>query len=263
MRTHGAWCTALLTLAMLMPQTAVSQAQPAETVVFVHGATGGGWSWKDVDHRLRARGIIAYRPTLTGLGQDTHNASPDIGLETHIEDIINVFLFEELTDVTLVAHSYGGMVATAVADRIPDRIRRLVYVDAFVPFDGDSVEDFFPGMLAAMSTGAGDRAIEGYVVPVWSPVDAPLPRDVPQSLKTFTDRISLQNAPGHGISVTYLLTRDAPDQADDFDPWADRARELGWEVVEMTADHTPYNSRPDEFFEILLRIIRKGGTDGS
>jgi pimeloyl-ACP methyl ester carboxylesterase len=101
------------------------------TVALVPGITAGGWVWAQVAPRLREAGHVVYTPTLTGLGERVHLASPEVDLETHIADIVNVLEFEELTDVVLVGHSYGGMVITGVADRVPDRLARLV--DLFPP----------------------------------------------------------------------------------------------------------------------------------
>lgn len=111
---------------------------PKPTIVIVHGAWGGSWAWRKVDTLLREKGFNVYRPQLTGLGERVHLSRPDIGLSTHIDDVVNTILFEDLHDIILVGHSYGGMVITGVADRVPDRIRRLVYLDAFVPNDGES-----------------------------------------------------------------------------------------------------------------------------
>src|SRR5678815_2577012 len=112
------------------------------TIVIVHGAWGGSWAFRHVEALLREKGFNVYRPQLTGLGERVHLSRPDIGLSTHIEDVVNTILYEDLHGVILMGHSYGGMVITGVADRIPDRIGALVYVDAFVPNDGESVMSF-------------------------------------------------------------------------------------------------------------------------
>src|SRR4029077_10581884 len=116
------------------PPSAASQ---RFTYVIVHGAWGGGWDWKQVDQLLSADGHKVYRPTLTGQGERSHLASTNIDLDTHIQDIVNVILWEDLHDVVLVGHSYGGMVITGVADRVPDRIKHIIYVDALLPEDGE------------------------------------------------------------------------------------------------------------------------------
>jgi pimeloyl-ACP methyl ester carboxylesterase len=120
-------------------QTPKPNAPAKPAFVIVHGAWGGSWAFRRVETLLRDKGCNVYRPSLTGLGERVHLATPDVGLSTHINDVVNMILFEDLHDVILVGHSYGGMVITGVADRLPDRILRLIYIDAFVPSDGESV----------------------------------------------------------------------------------------------------------------------------
>lgn len=116
------------------------------TFVLVHGATAGGWVWRPVPSLLRAEGHEVYTPTLTGLGERAHLLSPEVDLGTHIQDVVNVLEFERLSQVILVGHSYGGVVVTAVAERIPERLAQLVYIDALVPADGESVADLYAGL---------------------------------------------------------------------------------------------------------------------
>ena len=101
--------------------------------VLVHGAWHGGWCWSDVERHLRARGHETHAPTLTGLGERSHLLDANIDPDLHVQDVVNTILWRELTEVVLVGHSYGGMIVTGVADRIPDRIEALAYLDAFVP----------------------------------------------------------------------------------------------------------------------------------
>src|SRR5258705_1716413 len=112
------------------------------TYVLVHGAWHGGWCWKRVAPALRAAGHEVYTPTLTGLGERAHLANPAIDLATHISDVVNLLEAEELNEVVLLGHSYGGMVVTGVADRAPARLRRVIYLDAFLPEDGKSLLDY-------------------------------------------------------------------------------------------------------------------------
>ena len=107
--------------------------------VLVHGATAGGWIWQSIPARLRAAGHDAFTPTLTGLGARRHLISPDITMETHILDVLNILFFEDLHQVILVGHSYGGAVITGVAEKAAERLSHLVYLDAFVPQDGEAV----------------------------------------------------------------------------------------------------------------------------
>jgi len=111
------------------------------TFVLVHGAWHGGWCWSRVARLLRERGHAVHTPTLTGVGERVHLMHRGVNLETHIEDVARVFEAEELSDTVLCGHSYGGMVITGVADRIADRIRSLVYIDAFVAADEQGFRD--------------------------------------------------------------------------------------------------------------------------
>ena len=118
--------------------------------MLVHGATAGGWIWQSVPRLLRASGHDVYTPTLTGLGERRHLFHPDITLDTHVLDVENVLLFEDLHQVILVGHSYGGAVITGVAERSADRLSHLVYLDAFVPEDGKAIKDLYDPPVAEM-----------------------------------------------------------------------------------------------------------------
>ena len=235
----------------LAAQTQPVSQRDSSTFVIVHGAWGGSWAFREVGSLLSDRGHAVYRPSLTGLGERVHLATPDVGLSTHIDDVVNTILFEDLRDVTLVGHSYGGMVISGVADRIPDRIRRLVYVDAFVPNDGESVFS----MQGGRGTRFREMTRDGFIVPNWIKPDQPFPRDVPQPLKTFTEPIALKNEAARTIPATYILTVDAgrDAQSDDFAPHAARARSRGWTVYQLEADHNPQWSAPQALGEILGR----------
>ena len=111
------------------------------TFLVCHGAWSAGWAWKKMHPLMRAAGHHLVTPSYTGLGERAHLTNPSIDLETHIHDILNVIEYEDLLDIVLIGHSYGGMVATGVADRARDRIAQLIYLDAFVPDDGQSLLD--------------------------------------------------------------------------------------------------------------------------
>jgi pimeloyl-ACP methyl ester carboxylesterase len=244
---------------ILITATAIANAQASKptpitkpTIVIVHGAWGGSWAFRKVETLLRDKGFNVYRPQLTGLGERVHLSRPDIGLTTHIDDVVNTIMYEDLHDIILMGHSYGGMVISGVADRVPDRISRLVYVDAFVPNDGESVmsinetrSDWLKPMIK------GD-----YIVPPWVKPDQPPPHDVPQPLKTFAEPISLKNKAALKLSATYILTVDAGKEArnDDFWTQAQRAKERGWPVLQLTADHNAQWSAPEALVEMLARV---------
>ncbi|MBD3852753.1 MAG: alpha/beta fold hydrolase, partial [Acidobacteria bacterium] len=164
-----------------------------QTIVFVHGAWGGGWQYTKVQPLLEQAGHTVYRPTMTGLGERVHLGGPAVGLSTHIEDIVKVLEFEDLSDVVLVGHSYGGMVIAGVAERVPERIAKLVFFDAMLPENGESVASLFGDAVDTMATAGGGGAEPWQLVPLWVEEGKLPPVDVPQPLLTFTEPIVLEN----------------------------------------------------------------------
>lgn len=222
------------------------EARSAGTVVLVHGAWGGGWDWRPVDRMLTDRGYDVYRATLTGLGERVHLAGPEVDLRTHITDVVNLILFEDLDDVVLLGHSYGGMVVTGVADSIPDRIATLIYMDAMLPHSGESVTD-----LSSISA-------EGEVnVPGWVAADAPYPRDVPHPTGTLTQRLYLSGPPWPGVRGAYILTEE-PEQGPDHFRWAaERADALGWPVHLIETGHNAQRTAREELVALIQEIARR------
>ena len=126
-----------------------------KTFLVCHGAWSAGWAWKKMHPLMQAAGHRLVTPSYTGLGERVHLANASIDLDTHIEDVLNVIKYEDLRDIVLIGHSYGGMVATGVADRARARIAQLIYLDAFAPRDGESVFDLQPpdnGRLSPISS---------------------------------------------------------------------------------------------------------------
>jgi pimeloyl-ACP methyl ester carboxylesterase len=217
--------------------------------VIVHGAWGGSWAFKKTDSLLTEKGCIVYRPSLTGLGERVHLANKEIRLQTHINDVVNMILYEDLHDIVLVGHSYGGMVISGVADSLPDRIKTIIYLDAFVPNSGESAYTIGGGRQVALERMLKD----GFLVPTWVTAGAPAPKDVPHPWKTITDTISLKNR-AENIHTTYILTVDPGTgvaQNDTFYTYYERARNRGWGLVEMSADHNPQWSKVDELVRVL------------
>jgi pimeloyl-ACP methyl ester carboxylesterase len=135
------------------------------TYVLVHGGGHGGWCYQRVARILRAAGHEVYTPTLTGLGERAHLVTPDIDLDTHIQDIVAVLEYEDLHEVILAGHSYGGLVVTGAADRVPGRIGRLVYLDAGIPEDGQSLDDMAAGLMSEARRDA--RVVDGVELVLW------------------------------------------------------------------------------------------------
>ncbi len=135
------------------------------TFVLIHGGWDGGWAWQSIAKDLRAAGHDVFAPTLTGSGERVHLATPDVDLNTHVQDVINVFLYEKLEHAILVGTSYGGMVVTGVAERIPERLSQVVYLDAFVPQSNESLNDIIGPELAATFEQVAQTYGEGWRVP--------------------------------------------------------------------------------------------------
>jgi pimeloyl-ACP methyl ester carboxylesterase len=216
---------------------------PKYTFVLVHGAWAGGWEWKKVGQELLKAGHTVYRPTHTGQGERLHLATREINLDTHIADVVNVIRFEDLQDIVLMGHSYGGMVISSVADKVPDRIKCLVYVDAFLPDDGESLNAI---------TGRERPTRDGFVGNPPKPEQQP-PYIVPQSAKTFSQPVSLKNPAARGIPATYILTVDKgkKPEEDGFFKSYRRAQERGWFAELMEGGHVVNMTHPAELARLL------------
>ena len=223
------------------------------TYLIVHGASGGGWDWKTMDELLSAEGHTVYRPTLTGLGEKMHLASPDIDLTTHINDIVNVILFENLQDVVLVGHSYAGFVITGVMNRLPERIQHAIFLDAAVPEDGMSAQDLWE------TESFIDHIEDGQIYFSWLDPSAPIPGDVPQSLKTFTEPVTFNNPDALKLPATYIAFL-APGQTAEMraeDASWQNAEARGWTIKTLDSDHNAQRSHPKELAELLENAPRE------
>jgi pimeloyl-ACP methyl ester carboxylesterase len=237
-----------------------------QTFVLVHGAWHGGWCWIKVTRLLTDAAHIVYTPTLTGLGERAHLARPDIDLAVHVEDVIAVLETEELRNVTLVGHSYAGMVVTGVAARVPNRIARLVYLDAYVPEPGRSAFSLMPPERAEAVRGLAASAGEGWRIPppavdrlgVSSQRDSEwLTRHlVPQPLQTFEQ--SLEGAaPPARIPRTYIYC--SKPAYGPFDQYAERLRDdRKWRFHEIKTGHDAMVTAPGELAKILIAEAAKG-----
>jgi pimeloyl-ACP methyl ester carboxylesterase len=183
-----------------------------QQVVLVHGAWCGGWVWKDVVSELVALGHRVTAPTLTGLGERDHELNDDVGLSTHVDDIVTIIESDDLTDVDLVGWSYGGMVLTGVIARVPHRIRSAFYLDAFVPENGQSLVDMSVGRTAEIARqseaarrpfpirqpeyfGVRDEAVLNYCRPLLRP----------QPWKAMVEPVRALAAPPEHVALSYLL----------------------------------------------------------
>ncbi|MFT3782814.1 MAG: alpha/beta fold hydrolase [Nibricoccus sp.] len=234
----------ILLLLVTIFSAGLSAAETASkyTFVVVHGATAGGWEWKRTGKCLTDDGHTVYRVTLTGLGERMHLNGPHVDLQTHINDVVNLILFEDLNDVVLTGHSYGGMVITGVMDRIPERIRHVVFLDAAVPDDGQSIWDLFGG-----ARPPGANISDGMMQVPWVKPDTPPPHNVAQSIKCFNQPVSYKNPVALKLPVTYVAFipkgKSAEERAAKDKSWQN-AVARGWTIRTFPGGHVAQQEDP-------------------
>ena len=224
------------------------------TFVLVHGAWIGGEIWQPIARPLRAAGHDVHAPTLTGVGARSHLLRAGIDLDTHITDILNVIKFEELSDIVLVGHSYGGMVVTGVVDAVPDKIVALVYLDAFVPENGQSLGD----LVAAGRTPAltGDGIAVAPLPPAafgLSPEKAAVYQAhvTPQPVATMNQKLALTGGIARIKRRVYIYANDP--QPTGFTKFYERYRnDPAWEMHTLPCTHLVQLDMPDALIRILL-----------
>lgn len=229
--------------------------------VFVHGAWHGGWCWRDVAAVLRTAGHQVFTPTMTGLGERAHLLNAQVGLSTFIDDIAAVILSEELDNVVLVGHSFGGHVINGVADRMPQLLRQLIYLDGLVVQHGQSALSIMPPAVQAERARTMDA--EGLRMTIPSPDQFGLsdPAQLawvmrqltPHPLKGYTEPLQLQHPLGNGLPKTYIAVTD---------PWYPPLAELrqwvrsqpDWDWRELAACHNAMVSAPLALASLLMEL---------
>jgi pimeloyl-ACP methyl ester carboxylesterase len=229
------------------------------TYVLVHGAWHGAWCWRRVVRLLTHAGHDVFAPTLTGLCERSHLLTPAVDLDTHILDIVNELKWQELKDVVIVGHSYGGMVISGVAEKVEKAIASFVMLDAFMPENGQSVVDIWPaamrdGLLAAERGGATTvppRAAEAFKVNekdrAW--VDA---RCTPQPIRSFLQKMTLKGARERIAKKSYI--RATGVSIPYFDAGLASARKKGWRTYEVPCGHDVMLDMPERLAEILQEV---------
>ena len=225
------------------------------TFVLIHGAWHGGWCWKKLTPLLRARGHQVSTPTLTGLGERAHLLTAEVDLETHIKDVTSVLEYEDLENVVLVGHSYGGMVIAGVADKVGERVAQLVYLDAFLPENGKSLKDYAQQLPPTSADGwrvppPGGPAGWG----VTDPGDTTWMNERlgPQPLKTFTQPVQLSAGRQPGLKQAFIQCSAAPF----FAEAGERARRQGFRYRSLlSAGHDAMISQPRQLASLLLGLI--------
>jgi pimeloyl-ACP methyl ester carboxylesterase len=235
------------------------------TFVLVHGAWQTASTWDFVAPRLRAFGHTVWIPTLTGLENDSNALSPAIGLQTHVADVVDLLARENLQEVNLVGHSYAGMIISGVAEQVRDRLNQLVYVDAFVPGNGQSALDLLPEAVALMfrqqaaTTGngwllrAGETQLDLWGLRPGAMRDFVRAQLSDFSLRCFEETILLSTNAAATLKRCYIAcVADGYPARAVFQRFADRARSEGWRYHEFPTGHDCHVEMPDEFVAKLL-----------
>jgi pimeloyl-ACP methyl ester carboxylesterase len=238
------------------------ESSKTRTFVLVHGVWHGGWCWSRVAEKLRARGHRVTTPTHTGLGERSHLLSSSITMDTFVEDIVGHLTWEKLEDVVLVGHSFGGAPITGVADRVPERIAMLIYLDAAIMEDGETWFGLLPPDIAASRQKAAEESSGGLSLPI-APVDSfgvTKPDDVaflqgrltPHPLATFSTPLRLAGPAGNGLPARYITCTDpvyVPAKL-----MLERARDRGWPASELKAGHDAMVVAPDATADLLEKL---------
>lgn len=255
--------------ALSSASTASEAASDKATFVLVHGTWHGGWVWRDVKTRLEAAGHTVYTPTCTGCGERVHLASPDVGLETHIQDIVNVLRFNELSNVVLVGHSFSGVTITGVADRERERVRRIVFFDAVVPRPGrmsglalnadGSIPDWWKKRAEKFEDGQMSLW-EEYPMEMLVPEGAVEERKRLRKLITthparqWTDILTISNGGWEGLNPAFIHCVGQQYRMTS-DKMVGPARGPDWTYIPLDTPRNAMMTHPDLTTEALLSLI--------
>jgi pimeloyl-ACP methyl ester carboxylesterase len=230
-----------------------------KTFVLLHGAWHGAWCWRDVAGALREAGHRVFTPTQTGSGERAHLLSHDITLDRYVRDVVEVLQAEDLLDVVLVGHSFGGIGISGAADRVRHRIRHLVYLDALILKDGQSAFSIIPPDVVAMRRALASES-GGVSIPVPDPAAFGVtePGQVawlrgactPQPLSTYEDVFQLTREVGNGLPATYIAVTPHYVPTTASRDYA-RAR-ADWHYLELEAGHDAMVTSPVALTETLL-----------
>jgi pimeloyl-ACP methyl ester carboxylesterase len=232
----------------------------SKTFVLVHGAWHGGWAWVRVADRLRARGHIVFAPTLTGLGERAHLLAPGIDLSLHIADVLGMIKYERLDGIVLVGHSYGGCVISGVAEAVPDAIRSIVFLDAFIPDNGDATVDLVQPAVQDVIQAALERG--DTTVPVRDAAAFKVNENdrawvdslaTPQPIGTMAEKTKLTGARDRIAKKTYIRASGFPNVS--FEKAHARAKaDRTWRTYDVPCGHDVMIDEPDRLTEILLEV---------
>jgi pimeloyl-ACP methyl ester carboxylesterase len=244
-----------------MVEQASAQAQAnAKTFVLVHGAWHGGWCWRRVADLLQKQGHKVFTPTMTGLGERSHLIDAKVNLATHITDIVNVIKWEGLRDIVLVGHSYGGCIISGVAEEMGGSIGSIVFLDAFVPENGDTLATKASQPVREAIAGLVEKG-ETAMKPVSAAVFRVNEKDrawvdamcTPHPVATLTDKITITGARDRIAKKAYIRAKGYPSVP--FDGFQERLKaDSGWRVYELPCGHDVMVDMPDRLSEILVEV---------
>jgi pimeloyl-ACP methyl ester carboxylesterase len=230
--------------------------------LLIHGAWHGGWVWNEISEILRYQRYSVSTPTLTGLGEKKHLLSSKITIETFIEDIVNHIVFENLNNIILVGHSFAGSVISGVADRLKDRIQKLIYFDAMILIDGQKPFDISPKETVEQRIELAKKFGNNISIPAPSP-DAFGVFDIkksllleekltPHPLSAFQSKLILKNEVGNGIPLSYIFCTKPVYKS--LESSREVVRKMKWPIFELNAGHDAMLTHPKETLNLLMKI---------
>ena len=230
--------------------------------LLIHGAWHGAWVWNEISEILRYQGHSVSTPTLTGLGEKKHLLSSKITIETFIEDVVNHIVFENLNNIILVGHSFAGSVISGVADRLKDRIKKLIYFDAMILIDGQKPFDISPKEIVKQRIELAKKFGNNISIPAPS-ADAFGVFDIkksllleekltPHPLSAFQSKLILKNEVGNGIPLSYIFCTKPVYKS--LESSREVVRKMKWPIFELNAGHDAMLTHPKETLNLLMKI---------
>lgn len=230
--------------------------------ILVHGAWHGGWVWKEVKESLQKQGYNVTCPTQTGLGERKHLLSLKITIDTFIDDIVNHILIEDLSNIILVGHSFAGSTISGVADRLKDRINRLIYLDAVILSNGQSPFDIAPDSIVKERIALAQNSENQMSIPPPSPEDfgvfdqrkvITLAKNLtPHPISTFQSKLNITNEIGNGLPLSYIFCTNPIYKS--LESSREIVRQKKWPMFELNASHDAMYTHPKETLNLLIKI---------
>ena len=253
----------LMILGLILTSFNLNAQNKPRVFVLVHGAWHGGWSWEKVKGKLSEEGNQVYTPTLSGMGENRDKLNSTIDLNTHIEDIVNLIVKENLHHVVLVGHSYAGLVISGVADKIPERLEKLIYLDALLAENGESAfsvnpkesQDLFKKTALDYDKGLSIPAPSSTWFGVTDSTAVKWTNDhlTSQPFKTFSQPLNLKNSYGNKLPMTYIAC--ISPQLPVLVQFSEKIKKnKNWKYYELQTGHDAMITMPTELARLLLSI---------